>query len=164
MEIWGFRKLSPAETSTNIISIRPAIAADQATITSIVRKVGINRSGLDWQRFLVAETDGQIVGIGQIKPHPECRELASIGMLPEWQRQGIASRIIRELLAKESGPLYLMCLHHNEPFYLRFGFRRIKTNDMPPYFRKINRFMKVFTPVSYLFMKGGAHPRIMKRD
>jgi N-acetylglutamate synthase-like GNAT family acetyltransferase len=155
----------PNSTATTTLIIRPATEADQTEITAIVSQANINRNDLDWQRFIVADESGKIVGIGQVKPHDDgSRELASIAVIPEKQKQGIASKVINALLERETGPLYLMCLKHNEGLYPRFGFRRIEPNEMPPYFRKIHRFARIFTPVSYLFMKGGAHVRVMKRD
>jgi N-acetylglutamate synthase-like GNAT family acetyltransferase len=151
------------QKTANVI-IRPATEADQQAITDLVHLVQINPNDLDWQRFIVAEDAGQVVGIGQVKPHSDgTRELASIGTLPEREGQGIASQVIKALLERESGPLYLMCLRHNEGFYPRFGFRRLAPNEMPPYFRRLHRFSRIFLPISYLFIKGGAHLRVMKR-
>ncbi len=159
------REFSQPEVA-DTVSLRPATEADQKTIKTIVHEAGINPRGLDWQRFLVAEDQGQIVGIGQIKPHSDgSRELASIAVIPERQEQGIASRIIQGLLEKETGPLYLMCLDKMDEFYPRFGFRRIDSpTDLPPYFRRMYRFARVFQPLSYFFIEGGARLRIMKRD
>lgn len=120
------------------IHIRAATAADQPAIQQIVRRARINPIGIDWRRFLVAEADGVIVGIGQVKPHRDgSRELASIAVVPERRRQGIASQIIRALIAREQGVLYLTCRAELEPFYMRFGFRRIQKDEMLPYFRRI---------------------------
>ena len=128
-----------------MITLRPARAEDQATIRTIVRAAGINPFGLDWPHFIVAEDDGQIVAIGQIKPHGDgSRELASIATIPARQRQGLGSAIVRRLLVNTVPPLYLMCAAHNETFYLPFGFRRVEPEAMPPYFRRYHRLMNVF--------------------
>src|SRR4051812_37601455 len=112
-------------TSSDLVTIRPAVAADQAAIKRIIHEAEINPNHLDWPRFVVAEVGGKVVGVGQVKPHKDgSRELASIAVIPDYQRQGIASRIINTLLAREHEPLYLMCEVKNETFYERFGFRR----------------------------------------
>jgi N-acetylglutamate synthase-like GNAT family acetyltransferase len=127
------------------ITIRSATEAEQPAITAIVRTARINPRDLDWRRFLVAEEDGRIVGVGQIKPHHDgSRELASLAVIPERQKQGVGAAIVRALLAGENGALHLMCLDQLEPYYARFGFRRLAPDEMPPYFRRISRLAGIF--------------------
>ena len=141
------------------MNIRPATQADQKTIERIIRDAGINPMSLDWRRFVVAEDDDAIIGVGQIKPHDDgSRELASIAVIPERQRQGIASEIIRALLANEQGDLYLICRDELESFYARFGFYRIDSKEMPPYFRTIIRVVNIFARVA------GRRGIVMKRE
>ena len=60
------------------ISIRPAVEADQETIISFIRQAKLNPRNLHWQNFLVAENDGKIVGIRQVKVYSQgTREVAS---------------------------------------------------------------------------------------
>jgi N-acetylglutamate synthase-like GNAT family acetyltransferase len=97
--------------------------------------------------------------VGQVKSHDDgSRELASIAVIPECQRQGIASEIIRALLANEQGDLYLVCRDELESFYARFGFYRIDAKEMPPYFRTIIRVVNIFTRMA------GRRGIVMKRD
>jgi N-acetylglutamate synthase-like GNAT family acetyltransferase len=126
------------------VIVRAATATDEPVIRAIVNQAGINPLGLTWPRFLVAEAQEKIIGIGQIKPHADgSRELASIAVIPAWQGQGIARTVIQRLLAQESGPLYLMCRPSLEPFYARFGFLRIEPETMPPYFRRLSRLVNL---------------------
>ncbi len=135
------------------VILRPARAEDQAAIRQIVREARINPTGLDWRRFVVAEDDGQIVATGQIKPHRDgSRELASIATRPAYQRRGLASALIRGLLADCAPPLYLVCAAHNAGFYPRFGFRPIPPGEMPPYFRRMHRLINLLA---------GARPRLV---
>jgi N-acetylglutamate synthase-like GNAT family acetyltransferase len=101
----------------------------------------------------VAEVDGKIVGVGQVKPHEDgSRELASIAVIPDYQRRGIASRIIETLLEREKEPLYLMCEAKNEKLYERFGFRRIEPPEMPGDLRRNYRFARLIRPLVALLM------------
>jgi hypothetical protein len=50
-------------------SIRPTRAKERWTIRRIVWCARINPFDLDWRRFLVAEENGNIVGVGQVKLH-----------------------------------------------------------------------------------------------
>src|SRR5690349_18712449 len=103
--------------------LRRALESESGQIAHLIHLVGINPTGLDWKRFLVAvDPSGKIIGCGQIKPHGrDILELASIGVLPEFRNKGVARAIIEELLSTEKHrPLYLMCMAHNGPIYEKF--------------------------------------------
>jgi N-acetylglutamate synthase-like GNAT family acetyltransferase len=118
--------------------IRPATEQDQAEITRIARSSPINPFGLRWPRFLLAEDQGRIVGMGQVKQHGDgSRELASIAVIPEYRHKGIATAVVNALLAREVGVLFLTCRRQMEPFYNRFGFVAVGRDEMSPYFRRI---------------------------
>jgi N-acetylglutamate synthase-like GNAT family acetyltransferase len=126
--------------------LQPASEGDSSAIKALIRAVQINPMGLHWQNFLVAtDSQGQLIGCGQIKPHQDgsC-ELASIAVVEHWRKRGIASRIIKQLIAGHNGLLYLTCRSPLEPFYHRFGFYRIAHNYMTPYFRRIDRIASLF--------------------
>ena len=120
-------------------SLRPALESESTQIKDLIKLVGINPTGLDWKRFLVAVNEnGQIIACGQIKPHgAEIRELASIAVLPEYRKQGIARAVIELLLLENPRPLYLMCISYNGPIYEKFGFRAIVDSEAPRYFSRI---------------------------
>ncbi len=125
--------------------VRPATEFESTQIKDLIHLVGINPSGLDWRRFLVAvDESGQVLGCGQIKPHgADILELASIAVVPQFQGQGIARAIMERLLAQSPRPLYLMCIAHNGPMYEKFGFQRIEHKDMPKYFQRISKLFSV---------------------
>jgi len=131
------------------LTLRDATFEDQPTIRQIVRAANINPTGLDWPRFTVAENDGAIVGVGQLKPHRDgTRELASIAVIPHRRGQGIGTAVIEELLRREKGTVHLTCRSQLQGYYERFGFRRLETRDYPPYFARrmpmINAFLRPF--------------------
>lgn len=125
--------------------VRPAGEAESTQIKDLIHEVGINPTGLDWKRFLVAmDASGRVIGCGQIKPHgQDILELASIAVKPEYRGQGIARSIIERLLAENPRPLYLMCIEHNGPMYEKFGFQRIELADMPKYFRRMKNLFNM---------------------
>ena len=144
--------------------IRPATAADQNTITTIIQEAKLNTASLDWQRFMLADDNGRVIGTGQIKPHWDgTRELASISAVPDRQGEGVASAVIHTLLKDETDTLYLMCETHNASFYERFGFRSIPLWQMPPYLFLFYIAVGLIFPITLFRVKGGAHISIMKR-
>jgi N-acetylglutamate synthase-like GNAT family acetyltransferase len=131
------------------LTIRPATEADQLTIRRLIKEAGINRMGLHWPNFVVAEDDGSIVGIGQVKEHGDgSRELASLAVLPERQGQGTGSVLIKALLARERGVVHLTCRSQLQGYYERFGFRRLEPAEFPPYF---GRMIPIINLVARLF-------------
>jgi amino-acid N-acetyltransferase len=121
------------------LKIRPAAAEDQATIRRFVKDARLNPMSLKWPNFVVAEEDGEIVGVGQVKAHGDgSRELASIVVVPARQGCGIGSKVIRTLLANNpGGVLHLTCRRELQGYYERFGFRRLDRAQFPPYFGRM---------------------------
>jgi len=146
-------------------TIRAAVEADQATITSIVHAARINPRSLHWQRFMVAEVQGQIIGLRQVKIHKNgTREVASGVVLSEYRRQGISAQLMDALLAREHDVLYLMCDEKRSPYYQRFGFQRVPPTELPADFRREYRLGRIITTILSLFI--GRKLRIipMKRE
>jgi N-acetylglutamate synthase-like GNAT family acetyltransferase len=128
-------------------TVRAAKPKDFPSIRALILKVHINPTGLKWWRFLVAVTpEDELIGCGQIKPHFDgSHELASIAVQEQARGQGVASAVIKELLAREKiRPLFLMCRAHLEPLYMKFGFSPIQPKEMPLYFRRIRQLERIF--------------------
>jgi N-acetylglutamate synthase-like GNAT family acetyltransferase len=142
------------------VVFRPARQEDFTAIRDLIRAVQINPLGLDWKRFIIAvDSGGRLIACGQIKPHQDgSMELASIAVIPEMRRRGIATKIIERLIRSNSGPLYLTCRASLEEFYMRFRFSRLETTEMPAYFRRIARMARIaralkLVPIELLVMK-----------
>jgi len=115
-----------------MILIRPAIEADRSAILRLMRPRDYNRINLQPACFFVAEDAGAIVGIGQIKRHRDgIPELASLVVAPERRGEGIGHALVRALVARHRGPLYLFCLAALESFYAELGFQRVARRQLP---------------------------------
>ncbi len=146
------------------LTIRPARPEDQDTIVSLIHQAKLNPRNLHWEHFLVAEENGQIVGIRQVKIHAQgTREVASGFVLPEYRRQGISARLMNELLAHETGPLYTMVRVKWAPYYEQFGFQRVDANQLPSDFRKEYRIGRIVTSLISLLRKEKIRIIPMKR-
>ena len=126
-------------------TLRPAHETDSKPIKDLIHLVGINPTGLDWKRFVVAvNAQDQVIACGQLKPHganAEILELASLAVQPEYQGQGLGRLIIEDLLKESPRPLYLMCESKNGGLYKKFGFRVLEYKDMPRYFQRIKNLV-----------------------
>lgn len=137
------------------VQIRPATAADAPKIKALIREVSINPMNLAWERFLVADDEGTFVGCIQIKPHKDgVKELASVAVSPTRQGQGIGSLLMRAMLEREPGLLYLTCLKHNISYYEQFGFHLLKPDEVPGSFKVIVRLDRILTKLKII--EGGA--------
>jgi N-acetylglutamate synthase-like GNAT family acetyltransferase len=129
------------------IVIRPARQEDAVTIKRMVRAARLDPTSLDWPNFLVAEQDGRVVGVGQVKPYRGARELGSLVVLKGYRRHGIASAIVRALIEREQGELFLMCQDRLEGYYARFGFRRAGLREVRGVVRLKYVFAQIFRVV-----------------
>lgn len=122
-------------------TLRPARETDSAAIRDLIHLVGINPTGLDWRRFVVAvNPEDGLIACGQLKPHGEdVLELASIAVHPNHRRHGIARAVIERLLMDSPRPLYLMCRSRLGAFYAKFGFYALAYDEMPRYFQRISK-------------------------
>ena len=147
------------------ITIRPAVEADQPTIVAFIHQAKINPRNLHWEHFLIAEENGKIVGIRQVKIHKQgTREVASGFVLPEYRRQGISALLMNAILEREKGPIFLMCRDKRTYYYEPFGFRQLKVNELPADFRKEYRIGRIVTSLLSMFSNDKVRVVPMKRD
>jgi amino-acid N-acetyltransferase len=128
------------------IRLRPATALDAGRIRSLILRVRINPTQLDWRRFVVAvDPADRLIGCGQVKPHSDgSRELASIAVRPAWRLRQVASAIVADLQQRHAPPLWLTCRPRLAGFYKRFGFQIVEQPEaMPRYFQKIVRLARL---------------------
>ncbi len=147
------------------IQIRPARQEDQQTIVSFIRQARLNPRNLHWERFLVAEENGEIVGIRQVKIYSQgTREVASGFVLPGYRRQGISAGLMNEILSREKGTLYLMCRDIRAAYYEQFGFRQVSPDQLPSDFRNEYRLGRIITTLGSVFGKERVRIIPMKRE
>lgn len=130
--------------------IRPARESESSQMKELIHLVGINPTGLDWKRFVVAVNDrDEMIGCGQLKPHGnDVLELASLAVYPEHQGKGVARALIEYLLKDSPRPLYLMCESSLRPLYEKFGFQEIQYEEMPRYFQRISKLAGLVTALA----------------
>lgn len=77
-----------------------------------------------------AREDGRLVGAGRVLADgADCAYLCDIAVLPGHQGTGVGQAIVARLVALSAGhkKIILYAVPGKEPFYRRFGFRRMLT-------------------------------------
>jgi len=143
------------------VFIRTARLNDASTIKRLVRGAQLDPTSLDWQNFLVAEKDGRVIGVGQVKPYRASRELGSLVVLKAYRGQGVGAEIVRALIAREPGELFLLCQDRLESYYARFGFHQVQWRELRGTVRLKYTFAQVFRllfRVRIIAMRSIPHP------
>lgn len=119
-------------TETPGLRIRAATAADSRMIQQTIKAAGLDRTGLDWHHFKIAEDEtGAMAGICQVRRYGGLRELGSLYVRPELRGQSIGGALIRACLAGEQPPVHLECIEDRQSLYEAHGFQRIPLRQAP---------------------------------
>ncbi len=139
------------------VSIRPAREADDGLIKQMIREARLDPTSLKWANFLIAEVDGEMVGIGQVKPYPGCRELGSLVVKLGYRKLGIGGMLIDALEARSEYPIYLLCMDTMEAYYQRFGYETISFWQAPT-------FLKLKLMIPQMLQVFGWRVLVMRKD
>ena len=91
------------------LTLRRALPLDQAAIVQLVLSERLNPNQIDWHRFVVASIGGELVGVAQMRLHADgSRELGSLVVAPHHRGQGIAQRLIAQLLGEQHGTVHVV--------------------------------------------------------
>lgn len=109
---------------------RAAAPADEAAVLALLRQ----HKGLEVEfvapEFAVAAEGGRILACGRLKRHADgALELASVTTDVAQQGQGLASAIVRRLLAGAGEPVFALALAPG--FFARHGFREVPKESLP---------------------------------
>jgi N-acetylglutamate synthase-like GNAT family acetyltransferase len=119
-------------SETSGLRIRAATAADSKMIRETIKAAGLDRTGLNWRNFKVAEDEaGTMAGICQVRHYWGLRELGSLYVRPELRGQGIGGALIQACLADARPPVHLECMAERQSLYEAHGFRRIPLGRAP---------------------------------
>ena len=82
-------------------------------------------------RFVCYVREGErLVGVGRaLADGIDCSYICDVAVLPEYQGTGLGKQIVSELVKLSSGhrKIILYAVPGKEPFYKKFGFRRMLT-------------------------------------
>ena len=111
--------------------LRPAGAPDAARIRALVWAARLDPTQLRWPQFLVIVCDGELIACGQLRRFRGAQELGSLAVVPAWQGRGLGGVLVRELVRRATGPLFLECRGALVSYYMRFGFVPVSWRAVP---------------------------------
>lgn len=115
----------------------------------MVRGAKLNPSGLRWEGFAVAEEDGRLVGVVQLRRHPEgATELASLVVDAAHRGRGTSTQLIDFLLDGETGPVHAVLDRRYAGSYARWGFGPVEPDQLPTPIAKTLRIGRVVTAIA----------------
>jgi len=133
--------------------VRRATAEDQTAIIRLVRAARLNPRTLRWERFVVADRGGELVGAAQVRQHQDgSRELASLVVRPQDRGHGIAGTMIDMLLAGEPGPVFTVVDRRHAEHFRSWDFDPVDPARLPPAMRTQLRIGRVVTGVASLLL------------
>ncbi|MDX1566516.1 MAG: arsenic resistance N-acetyltransferase ArsN2 [Longimicrobiales bacterium] len=119
------------------MTLRPAMESDLPAVLTLLADSGLPSAGVEesFGSFVVAETEGRLVGVAGLEIHGPDGVLRSVAVMPAYQGAGLGGRLTERSLdaARERGlrRVYLLTTTAEE-FFPRFGFRRIDRSDASP--------------------------------
>jgi N-acetylglutamate synthase-like GNAT family acetyltransferase len=118
--------------------------------------IGQHEQQQQCDRYWVVEHHHQLIGCGRLDQHPQHAEIYDLFVQPQWRTQGIGHRIMTQLIAQTSTPIYLASLPAAVDFYQRLGFTAIPATDLPPLL--VNR-LSINSP---RYRRIGLQPMVLK--
>ena len=124
--------------------IRPALPSDVRTIRSLVepyaeRRILLAKELVGYfeavQEFVVAESDGVVVGCGALHVMwDDLAEIRTLAVAPEHLGRGVGHRLVTELVARARtfGLRRVFCLTFEVDFFTRQGFEPIEGTPVNP--------------------------------
>ena len=126
------------------VVIRPAKTSDVKTIRAIVDTYAVERKLLSKetvtlfesvQEFVVAESDGEVVGCGALHVlWEDIAEVRTVAVVEQMHGKGVGHLILENILAraKEVGVKKVFCLTFETKFFGSHGFKEIQGSPVEP--------------------------------
>jgi amino-acid N-acetyltransferase len=130
---------------TNQSLIRPAEPRDLPSVERLLTDSDLPLAGVrdNFGDFVVAEADGEIVGVAGLEVCCDDALLRSVAVRPEWRTRGVGralvTRAISDAEARGIRALYLLTTTA-EHYFPSFGFKKIERSDVPDAVRATHEF------------------------
>jgi amino-acid N-acetyltransferase len=129
-------KMPSADAALSRVQVRAATATD---LPAIERLLMASRLPLDGVRealpsFVVAESDGELVGVAGLEPCRENALLRSVAVSDAWRSRGVGRALVERVIADAESrgvPALYLLTTTAERWFPSFGFRAIARDAAP---------------------------------
>jgi len=90
-------------------------------ICQLISEFRLDNRELHAGQFIAAVGENELVGFGRLRRHADCTELCSLGVIASQRRKGIGKALVKELISRAAGNVYLVCIIPD--FFRPFGFK-----------------------------------------
>jgi amino-acid N-acetyltransferase len=140
------------------IEVRRATAKDLNAVLSLLAQSGLPLDGLDGhlETTLVATDDGRIVGSAALEVYSDGALLRSVAVAPSLRGSGVGHRLTdaaRDLARELHAPALFLLTTTAENFFARFGFGRIRRDEVPPSVQESIEFKTACPSTATVMMK-----------
>ena len=130
---------------TRRAEIRQATSSDLPRVEQLLTASDLPLTGVReaLQNFVVAEANGDIVGVAGLEVCCDDALLRSVAVAPEWRSKGLGralvTRAVAEAEARGIKALYLLTTTA-EHYFPSFGFTKVERGDVPAEVRATDEF------------------------
>jgi N-acetylglutamate synthase-like GNAT family acetyltransferase len=93
-------------------------------VQTYISNFELDNRAMQLKEFLVLAKNDDLFAFGRLRHHQHCDELCSIGVIEEARHIGLASKLIKALIAEAKQPLYLVSII--PAFFESLGFEICK--------------------------------------
>ena len=120
--------------------VRDAKNREEVWLLDQIEDMGLDATAFRSRDYVIAidEESNEKAGFGRIRVHkvdgePVACELTSIGVLPEWRRQGVGAHVIERLVehASDQGFDAVYALTGDAEYLAQFGFEPTNVEQLP---------------------------------
>lgn len=132
-------------TDDGAARIRRAIAGDFRAVSSLLEASSLPLDGVpqSLDGFLVAESNGDLVGVAGLESCCDNALLRSVAVRPEWRSKGLGRSLVERIIAEAEQQgvhgLYLLTTTA-EHYFPSFGFRTVAREAVPADVRETEEF------------------------
>lgn len=136
----------PSSTTEHAAArIRPAAATDLPAVERLLVESALPLDGVReaLPDFVVAEAEGDLVGVAGLEVRQEDALLRSVAVRPEWRSRGVGRQLVTRAIANAESrglrALYLLTTTA-ERYFPSFGFETIARDEVPQPIRETREF------------------------
>lgn len=136
--------------------LRSARSDDLEAVMDLLKGCGLHIEGVEEHigGYIVAEQENEIIGVCGVETHGSCGLMRSLAVSRSWRGGSMGRRLVenRTAWARAEGirTLYLLTIDA-DGYFDRFGFRRIRRDDVPDEIRGSLEF-STLCPVTAVIM------------